>query len=148
MNITPEQIQNEIKKAKLGALIFFIISMSCFASALALIIVAIVVGASHPDEWFIFGYIAGICLSLGFTFLVLRSVFFTVKIRFLLSVEEAQKNPAIAEDSPLVDAKPVESFNENNSRENKLFQQYENLYNQGYITKEELEQKRKELLAG
>lgn len=146
MNITPEELKNELKKAKLGALIFFIISMSCFGISLALIIVSIIIGSTNSDGWYVFGYCAGICLSLGFTFLILRTSFFVNKIRFLLTIEEASKNPTIPGQSDIVDAKPVEPFKEESSRENKLYQQYENLYKQGYITKEELEQKRKELL--
>lgn len=145
MLIDEKQIKEEYRKAKLGALIFFIISMCAFGAAIALVIVSIIIGSKDSNGWFVFGYSAGICMSIGFTFIILRSVFFTSKMRFLMAVDEAQKNPAPAP-APTVDAKPVESFKEESSRENKLYQQYENLHKQGYITDEELEQKRKELL--
>lgn len=145
MLIDEKQLKEEFRKAKLGALVFFIISMSAFGLAIALIIVSIIVGSNDGNAWFVYGYSAGICMSLGFTFLILRSVFFTAKMKFLFSIEEAQKNPARAQQTPVVEAKPVEAFKEESSRENKLYQQYENLYKQGYITKEELDQKRKEL---
>lgn len=137
-----KEVGKEIKKARTGALVFFIISMVLFGLAIGLIIASIIIGTRNSDEWFVYGYAAGICMSLGFTFLMLRSVFFVSKIRFLIFNLEQEK----AQPTPVVDAKPVESFKEESSRENKLFQQYENLYQQGYITKEELEQKRKELL--
>lgn len=146
MNKTPEQIEKEIKQAKLGALIFFIISMTCFAASLGLIIAAIVIGAKDAENWYPFGYGAGITMTIAFTFLILRSVYFTSKIRFYMVMEEAKKQQPNIMDTPVVDVKPVEAFKEEASRENKLYQQYEKLYEQGYITKEELEQKRKELL--
>jgi|GEM_PF-4364533 len=141
-----KEIEKEIKKAKTGALVFFIISMSLFALAIGLIIASIIIGSKSSDAWFVYGYGAGICMSLGFTFLILRSVFFMSKIKFILFSQEQEKAIKEAQASKVVDAKPVDSFKEEASRENKLYQQYENLYNQGYITKEELEQKRKELL--
>lgn len=143
MLIDEKELKEEFRKAKLGALIFFIISMSCFGLTIALVIVSIFVGMNDSSAWFPYGYCAGICMSLGFTFLILRSVFFTAKMKLLLMVEQEKSQPANKE---TVDAKPVEAFKEESSRENKLYQQYENLYKQGYITKEELEQKRKELL--
>ena len=146
MLINPKEIKEEYKKAKLGALIFFIISMSAFGLAIALVIVSIIIGSKDSNGWFVYGYSAGISMSVGFTFIILRSIFFTSKMKFLLAIEEAQKNPTPPSEGPVVDAKPVESFKEESSRENKLYQQYENLYKQGYITEEELEQKRKELL--
>lgn len=140
-----QQFQKELKQAKTGALIFFIISMSLFALSVALVVISIIVGSKDPESWYPYGYGAGLCMSLGFTFIILRSVFFTSKVRFLMMIEqnESQTKQQFTE---TIDATPVQAFTEENSRENKLFQQYENLYNQGYITKEELEQKRKELL--
>ena len=146
MIIDPKQIEKESKQAKLGALIFFIISMSLFGLSLVLVIISIIVASKDSVAWFPYAYGAGISMSLGFTFIVLRSVFFVSKLRYLMAVEQAQKHPESQMSSPVVDAKPVESFKEESSRENKLYQQYENLFKQGYITKEELEQKRKELL--
>lgn len=141
-----KEIEKEIKKAKTGALVFFIISMCLFGLAIGLIITSIIIGSKSSDAWFVYGYGAGICMSLGFTFLILRSVFFMSKIKFILFTQEQEKAIKEAQTSKVVDAKPVDSFKEEASRENKLYQQYKNLYNQGYITKEELEQKRKELL--
>ena len=146
MLIDPKQIKEEYRKAKLGALIFFIISMTCFAACIALIIASIIIGSKDSNGWFVYGYSAGICMSLGFTFIILRAIFFSGKIKFLLTIEEAQKNPLPPSQKEMVEAKPVEGFKEENKRENKLYEQYENLYKQGYITKEELDQKRKELL--
>lgn len=140
------QIKDEYRKAKTGALVFFIISMCGFAASVALIIVAIVIVSYYPESWYVYGYCAGLALTLGFTFLILRSVFFTSKMRFLMSVDEERENQTKKVVSPEVDAKPVEAFKEETSRENKLYQQYENLHKQGYITDEELKQKRKELL--
>ena len=141
-----KEIEKEIKKAKTGALVFFIISMSLFALAIWLILSSIIIGSKSSDAWFVYGYGAGICMSLGFTFLILRSVFFMSKIKFILFTQEQEKAINEAQTAPVVDAKPVDSFKEEASRENKLYQQYENLFKQGYITQEELEQKRKELL--
>ena len=141
-----KEIEKEIKKAKTGALVFFLISMTLFGLAIGLIITSIIIGTKSSDAWFVYGYGAGICMSLGFTFLILRSVFFMSKIKFILFTQEQEKAIKEAQATQVVDAKPVDSFKEEASRENKLYQQYENLYNQGYITKEELEQKRKELL--
>ena len=141
-----KEIEKEIKKAKTGALVFFIISMSLFGLAIGLIIASIIIGSNKTDAWFVYGYSAGICMSLGFTFLILRSVFFTSKIKFIMFAKEQEKSMKEAQASQVVDAKPVDSFKEESTRENKLYQQYENLYKQGYITEEELEQKRKELL--
>ena len=141
-----KEIEKEIKKAKTGALVFFIISMCLFGLAIGLIITSIIIGSKSSDAWFVYGYCSGICMSLGFTFLILRSVFFMSKIKFILFTQGQEKAIKEAQTSKVVDAKPVDSFKEEASRENKLYQQYENLYNQGYITKEELEQKRKELL--
>lgn len=141
-----KEIEKEIKKAKTGALVFFIISMCLFGLAIGLIITSIIIGSKSSDAWFVYGYCAGICMSLGFTFLILRSVFFMSKIKFILFTQEQEKAIKEAQASQVVDAKPVDSFKEESTRENKLYQQYENLYKQGYITKEELEQKRKELL--
>lgn len=140
------QIKEEYRKAKTGALVFFIISMCGFAASVALIIVAIVIASMYPESWYVYGYSAGLALTLGFTFLVLRSVFFTSKMRFLMSIDEAKANPNPQTIAREVDAKPVEAFKQEASRENKLYQQYENLHKQGYITDEELKQKRKELL--
>ena len=140
-----QQFQKELKQAKTGALVFFIISMSLFALSIALVIVSIIVGSKDSEGWYPYGYGAGLCMSLGFTFIILRSVFFTSKVRFLMMIEQ-NESQAQQQFTETIDATPVQAFNEENSRENKLFQQYENLYQQGYITKEELEQKRKELL--
>lgn len=146
MIIDKNEIEKEYKKAQKGALVFFIISMSLFGITLALVIVSIIVGAKDGQAWFPFGYASGICMSLAFTFIILRSVFFTSKMRMLIAIEQAESQPAPQGQAPIVDAQPVEAFKEESSRENKLFQQYENLHKQGYITDEELEQKRKELL--
>lgn len=146
MIMDQKEVEKEIKKARTGALVFFIISMVLFGLAIGLVIASIIIGTRNSDGWFVYGYAAGICMSLGFTFLILRSVFFMSKIKFILFTQEQEKAVKEAQASRVVDAKPVESFKEESSRENKLFQQYENLYQQGYITKEELEQKRKELL--
>ena len=146
MILDQKEIEKEIKKAKTGALVFFIISMSLFALAIGLIITSIIIGSKSSDAWFVYGYGAGICMSLGFTFLILRSVFFMSKIKFILFTQEQEKAINEAQTAQVVDAKPVDSFKEEASRENKLYQQYENLFKQGYITQEELEQKRKELL--
>ena len=144
MLIDEKELKEEFKKAKKGAFAFFVVSMILFGASIALVIVSIIVGSTNGDAWFPYGYSAGICMSLGFTFLILRSVFFTSKMRFLLMVEQQKSQPT--SQGPVVDAKPVEAFKEESSRENKLYQQYENLYKQGYITQEELDQKRKELL--
>ena len=141
-----KEVEKEIKKAKTGALVFFIISMCLFGLAIGLIITSIIIGTKSSDAWFVYGYSAGICMSLGFTFLILRSVFFMSKIKFILFTQEQEKAIKEAQASQAVDAKPVDSFKEESTRENKLYQQYESLYKQGYITEEELEQKRKELL--
>ena len=141
-----KEVEKEIKKAKTGALVFFIISMCLFGLAIGLIITSIIIGTKSSDAWFVYGYSAGICMSLGFTFLILRSVFFMSKIKFILFTQEQEKAIKEAQASQVVDAKPVDSLKEESTRENKLYQQYENLYKQGYITEEELEQKRKGLL--
>ena len=145
MLFSKEELQKELKKAKQGALIFFIITMSLFGLAVGLVIAAIIIGSKDANAWFPYAYGAGISMSIAFACLVMRSVFFTAKIRYLIALSQQQEHPQPLE-APVVDAKPVEPFKEENSRENKLYQQYENLYKQGYINKEDLDKKKEEIL--
>ena len=142
MNFSKEQLEKEYKKAKLGELIFFIISMVGFGAAVALVIVALIIGG---DKWYPYGYSAGIAMCLAFTFLIMRSMLFTAKIRMIQQAGQVQQvvmDELKKQENP---AQHVEAFKAQ-TREQKLFEQYENLYKQGFITAEELEQKKKELL--
>ena len=82
------------------------------------------------------------------TMLILRSVLFSYRI----NVRRAIINGIITVDDkgqyvPTVDVKPVEEETPKEmTREEELVKQYEDLQKQGFITEEELEKKRKEIL--
>ena len=147
MIYTKEQFDKDvknIKKFKLGALIFFILAMVCMGVSVAFAVVAAIIG-SKGGTWYVFGYIAGLLMSVGFALLIIRSVFFTGRLR-LIAAMQAQIQARESDLNQQMSQQNVSSFQQEASRENKLYQQYENLYKQGLITQEDLEKKRKELL--
>jgi len=145
MNLSKEQIEQEIAKAKKGQLIFFILSMAFIGITVALIIVSIILGAknSSGDAWYVYGYSAGMSMCIAVTFLIIRSVFFSTKIKALQMLQENHTTANIHV-APEVTARPVEPVEK--SREEKLVEQYENLLKQGIITQEEFEAKKAEIL--
>lgn len=145
-----EQLQREIDGMMRSRKIFFILSMSFFGVSLALMIASIVVGSRdiNSELFEYLTYFSGVSLMVAVTMLILRSVLFSYRI----NVRRAIINGIITVDDkgqyvPTVDVKPVEEETPKEmTREEELVKQYEDLQKQGFITEEELEKKRKEIL--
>lgn len=145
-----EQLQKEIDGMMRSRKIFFILSMSFFGASLGLMIASIVVGSRDINSQLFeyLTYFAGVSLMVGVTMLILRSVLFSYRI----NVRRAIIDGIITIDDkgqyvPTVDVKPVEEeTSKPMTREEELVKQYEDLQKQGFITEEELEKKRKEIL--
>lgn len=118
----------------LGLVIFFVgigsIAISC--------VFEIIGNQSLSD---IFGIIAAAAGTLSLTIFIVRVVIFG--FQFNASAKAAKTKTYTYEQKPVktVDVKPVPK-----SKEEELYEQYENLYKQGLITKEDLDKKHEELL--
>lgn len=144
-----EQLQKEIDGMMRSRKIFFILSMSFFGVSLALMIASIVIGSKdiNSELFEYLTYFSGVSLMVAVTMLILRSVLFSYRI----NVRRAIIDGIITIDDkgqyvPTVDVKPVEEAPKEMTREEELVRQYEELQKQGFITEEELEKKRKEIL--
>lgn len=144
-----EQLQKEIDGMMRSRKIFFILAMSFFGVSLGLMIASIVVGSRdiNSELFEYLTYFSGVSLMVGVTMLILRSVLFSYRI----NVRRAIIDGIITIDDkgqyvPTVDVKPVEEAPKEMTREEELVRQYEDLQKQGFITEEELEKKRKEIL--
>jgi len=128
-----------IKRFKLASLICAIV---LFVLGVALIVVGAIF--SNTEVAFDFWYTGGISIVLGVAFLLMRLIFCKVRIEFLTEesttyvvneIKKEEKKPHVID----VSSKPI-------SKEEQLYSQYEELYKNGFITKEDLEKKKKELL--
>ena len=145
-----EQLQKEIDGMMRSRKIFFILAMSFFGVSLGLMIASIVVGSRdiNSELFEYLTYFSGVSLMVAVTMLILRSVLFSYRI----NVRRAIINGIITVDDkgqyvPTVDVKPVEEEAPKvMTREEELVKQYEELQKQGFITEEELEAKKKEIL--
>lgn len=151
-----EQLKKEIEKYTKLKKLFLFIAIAIFAAALALLIVAIVLGTNdvRDDSFYLTSYLAGICLCFGITTLILRSVLFSFKIAVTqalldgdIEVDESGQYKQVIKE---VDVKPVNEPSKEESqltKEQELIKQYEELYKNGYISAEDLETKKKEILS-
>lgn len=118
--------------------ILTLISIVLFSLGIAGYMVGLVFDAKGFAEVATYIYLAAtLCETVGFILLIIRFAKYgmpKVEERYVYQQPKVQKVKT-------VDVKPVEE-----TQEQKLFKQYEGLYKEGLITKEELEAKRKELL--
>lgn len=150
MNIDKKQIQKEIDSLRRNQKIFFILGLSFFGVALALSIAAFVLFFKDVggDLFFYLAQLGGTMLMVAITMLILRTALFTFRINVRLAMLQGivtidEKGQYV----PTVDVKPVPE-EKVKSKEEELVDQYENLYKQGHISKEDFEKKKKEILEG
>ena len=148
MNIDKKQLQKEIDSMIRTRKIFLFIAIGLFAVTFALSMAAFIIGFSDigGDLYFYLAQLGGIFLMGALTMLILRSALFS----FRINVRRAMIDGLITIDEkgqyvPVTDVKPVIE-NKELTREEELVKQYEELYEKGYISKEDLDAKRKEIL--
>lgn len=154
-NISKEELTKIINSTKKKRFIFLIVACVLFIAAITFLIISLVIGNKDitNDNYYLCAYLCGICLCLGVTVLVLRAFFFSVPLKFYIALSKGEvKVTKSQEEVDVSDDNIIEIPVENNTsidideRSKELVNQYEELYKNGYITLEELEAKKKEIL--
>lgn len=154
MNIDKAKLQKELDSLLMKKKIFLIISISLFAVSLilAIIFIIMVVQKSISDNTSVLlSVLSDVTFCAAIVILVLRSVLFTYQInvrKAILSgqvqiMDATQGDPHIV---PITDVKEAPQAGPMKTKEQELVDQYEELYKKGYISKEDFEAKKKEIL--
>ena len=143
-----EQLQKEINSMLRTRKIFLIIALGFFAVALILFIIGVVIGLKdiNSEEYYLVTYLSGVALMVALTMMILRSALFNFRINVRRAIIEG--NIKMEQDGryvQTVDVKPVPE-EKPLTKEEELYKQYEELYEKGLISKEDLDKKKEELL--
>lgn len=153
MNLDKAKLQKELEELLLKKKIFLIVSLSLFAISIGLAIayIVMVVQKTISDNTaVVLSVISDITFCAAIVILVLRSALFSFKINIRRAIlnGEVQISDVQSIDPnsvPITDVKPAPQP-VIKTREQELVDQYEDLYNKGYISKEDFESKKKEIL--
>lgn len=153
MNFDKAKLQKELEELLLKKKIFLIVSLSLFAISIGLAIayIVMVVQKTISDNTaVVLSVISDITFCAAIVILVLRSALFSFKINIRRAIlnGEVQISDVQSIDPnsvPITDVKPAPQ-SVIKTREQELVDQYEDLYNKGYISKEDFESKKKEIL--
>lgn len=154
MNFDKAKIQKELDELLLKKKIFLIISISLFviSFALAIIYAVMVIKKTIADDAsVVLSVISDITFCAAIVMLVLRSALYSYKINVRRAILDGQIQMIDPNDiktmvPPIVDVKEVHETHIIKTKEQELVDQYEDLYKKGYITKEDFEAKKKEIL--
>lgn len=159
MNISKKDILLLIEKTKRTSLIFLILSIAFFAGAVGLIIAGCCFLKPNNNLAVNLIYYGTMCAALGITFIVLRSVLCSTRLRALqealkmfegkevikvgeVDVRDIDPEQNITPNQPVND--PVQQ--ESETKENALIKEYEKLVEQGLISEEDFEKRKKDIL--
>ena len=160
MNISKKDILLLIEKTKRTSLIFLILSIVFFAGAAGLIIAGCCFLKPNNNLAVNLIYYGTMCAALGITFIVLRSVLCTTRLRALqealkmfegkevIKVGEVDVRDANVDEQniPIVEPENNVVQQESENKENALIKEYEKLVEQGLITQEDFEKRKKDIL--
>jgi len=156
MNISKKDVEILLGRVKKTALIFLILCIVFFASAVGLIIAGCLFLKSNNNLAVNLIYYGTMAAALGITFIVLRSAMCTPRIRALNETlkmfegkETIKVNEVDVRDMPQeqgsVEPQPLPQP-DIQTKENELIQEYEKLVEQGIISKEDFEKRKSEIL--
>lgn len=156
MTFDKEQIKKELDQLLLKRKIFLIISLSLFAVSIGLSIAYIILMLQKTisdNTAVILSVTSDITFCAAIVMLILRSVFYSFKVNVRRAILNGQVQIQDLQNIDpnmvnTVDVKPAEGNVAPviKTREQELVDQYEDLYKKGYISKEDFEAKKKELL--
>lgn len=155
MNFDKAQIQKELDILLRKKKIFLIISLSLFAVSLALSIIFVVMMVQKTiadNTALILSVASDITFCAAIVILVMRSVLYSFKVNIRRAILNGQVQiNEVHEVDPSVVTTDVTPVNDEQvptikTKEQELVDQYEDLYKKGYISKEDFEAKKKDIL--
>lgn len=156
MNISRKDVEVLLQKAKRQSIIFLVLNIAFYAIAAGLVIAGICLLKPNNNVAVNLIYYGTMSLALGITFMVLRSVLCTGRIRALeeaLKMFEGKSSIKVGEvdvrdvpsgepQTPIQEAPQPQIF----TQQDALIKEYEKLVEQGLITQEDFEKRKKEIL--
>lgn len=155
MNFDKAQIQKELDILLRKKKIFLIISLSLFVVSLALSIIFVVMMVQKTiadNTALILSVASDITFCAAIVILVMRSVLYSFKVNIRRAILNGQVQiNEVHEVDPSVVTTDVTPVNDEQvptikTKEQELVDQYEDLYKKGYISKEDFEAKKKDIL--
>lgn len=160
MNLSKEQLQRQLDLLLKRRRIFLICSICLFSLGAAFVVawlVFFITKGVDDDLAFAFSISSDLCISAAIVLLILRSSLYSYKINIIKAILNGTVQASVVDDMGsqrtvyTTNVNPFPSEKEAQpqaikTREQELVDQYEDLYKKGYISQEDFETKKKEIL--